>query len=80
METLLEHLRNNNNILECPKCKKDLYKFNSSVQTGGADLIRAKDFEPVNFDIPKPLPNTEMRCPFCQCILAYVDRKKILDN
>lgn len=69
MKSLLEYIKQNHNILDCPKCKRNLYVLVQSVCLG--DQIKSSQFEPVNFDVPKPISNTEMRCPFCNTILSY---------
>ena len=70
--SLLEHLKNNNYILDCPYCKQDIYKFVGKLPIDGLQQIKSEDFIPCSNKIRKPKKGEKMICPLCSKVMIYM--------
>ena len=74
----LEYLKNNNWYVDCPGCKKRLFKVKSPKSK--EDIIKAEDFMPVSDKIPPPVDGEDIRCPFCGAALVFVATERRLSD
>jgi DNA-directed RNA polymerase subunit RPC12/RpoP len=67
---LRERLEQNNYILDCPYCKKKVYKYVGLKPIRGCETIKSSDFKSISKKISQPIPGQEMNCPYCGEALA----------
>jgi len=77
--SLIDDLANNNYILKCPHCGKDVYKYTGIIPIDPTSPIMAQDFQPVDETLLPPKPGDGIFCPYCK-LPMIVQRKETYER